>query len=231
MGLIDRIWRVVRYNINSLISQAEDPEKILEQTVENMQQNVIQMRQAVACAIATQKRTDRQHSQNQTTADEWYRRAQLALQKGDDDLARQALTKRKSYQETAQALFQQIQQQNALVSKLKQDMGTLERKIFEMRTKKDMYIARARSAQAAVRLNEMLGNVNSDSSLKAFEKMEDKVLQLEAQSEALASLNSDDLAKKFLSLEDNNEIDAELGAMKAQLLAGNNPVPPGLRLD
>lgn len=223
MGLIDRILRVIRANINSLIGQAEDPEKILEQAVEDMQQDLVQMRQAVAQAIATQKRTERQCSQNQSTAEEWYRRAQLALQQADENLARQALTKRKSYQETAEALQAQVEQQNVIVSKLKQDMRMLESKISEAKTKKDMYIARARSAQASQRLNEMLGNVNTNSSLSAFDRMEEKVMQLEAQSEAIASLGTDDLEKKFLSLEDAGDIDTELASMKAQMMTGTDP--------
>ena len=223
MGLIDRILRVIRANINSLVGQAEDPEKILEQTVEDMQQDLIQMRQAVAGAIATQKRTERQCNQNQSTGEEWYRRAQMALQQGNEDLARQALTKRKSYQETAEALQAQVEQQNVIVTKLKQDMRTLESKISEAKTKKDMYIARARSAQASQRLNEMLGSVNTGNALSAFERMEEKVMQLEAQSEAIASLGTDDLEKKFLSIEDAGDIDKELASMKAQIMTGTDP--------
>lgn len=223
MGLIDRILRVIRANINSLVGQAEDPEKILEQTVEDMQQDLIQMRQAVAGAIATQKRTERQCNQNQSTGEEWYRRAQMALQQGNEDLARQALTKRKSYQETAEALQAQVEQQNTIVTKLKQDMRTLESKISEAKTKKDMYIARARSAQASQRLNEMLGSVNTGNALSAFERMEEKVMQLEAQSEAIASLGTDDLEKKFLSIEDAGDIDKELASMKAQIITGTDP--------
>lgn len=223
MGLIDRILRVIRANINSLVGQAEDPEKILEQTVEDMQQDLIQMRQAVAGAIATQKRTERQCNQNQSTGEEWYRRAQMALQQGNEDLARQALTKRKSYQETAEALQAQVEQQNVIVTKLKQDMRTLESKISEAKTKKDMYIARARSAQASQRLNEMLGSVNTGNALSAFERMEEKVMQLEAQSEAIASLGTDDLEKKFLSIEDAGDIDKELASMKAQIITGTDP--------
>jgi phage shock protein A len=110
MGLFDRIGRVVRANVNSFISAAEDPERILEQTVMEMQHDLIQLRQAVAQAIATQKRTERQSGQAQATAEEWYRRAQLALQKGEETLAKEALTRRKSYQDTAAALNDQIQQ-------------------------------------------------------------------------------------------------------------------------
>ncbi|AFZ14666.1 phage shock protein A (PspA) family protein [Crinalium epipsammum PCC 9333] len=223
MGLIDRIFRVIRANINSLVSQTEDPEKILEQAVSEMQDNLIQLRQAVAGAIATQKRTERQSRQNQSTAEEWYRRAQLALQQNQEELARQALTKRKSYQETAEALQAQLEQQSSIVTRLKQDMRTLESKISEAKTKKDMYIARARSAEATQRLNEMLGNVTTGNTLGAFERMEEKVIQLEAQSEAIASLGTADLEKKFLTIEDTDDIDTELASMKAQILTGKNP--------
>jgi len=90
MGLIDRILRVIRANLNALIGQAEDPEKILEQTVTDMQGDLVQLRQALASAIATQKRTQRQAHQAESTGEEWYRRAQLALQNSNESSARAA---------------------------------------------------------------------------------------------------------------------------------------------
>ncbi len=229
MGLIDRITRVIRANLNSLIEQAEDPEKVLEQTVEDMQQDLIQLRQAVAQAIATQKRTERQASQAESTAQEWYNRAQLALSNGDENLAREALTRRKSYQETAKVMRTQLTQEAGIVTKLKENMRALEGKISEAKTKKDLYIARARSAQASKKINEMLGNVGTGSALSAFERMEEKVLQLEAQSEALQELGSDELEKRYAALEAGNDIDTELAAMKANLVTGTEPakLPPG----
>ncbi len=223
MGLIDRILRVIRANINNLIGEAEDPEKILEQTVLDMQEDLIQLRQAVAGAIATKKRTERDVSNAQSNAASWYSRAQLALQKGDDNLAREALKRRKSYQETASAMQAQLEMQNTVINKLKQDLKTVESKIGEAKTKKDLYIARARSAQASQKLNEMMGQFNPSGSVSVFERMEEKVLQLEAQSEALASLGTNDLEKKFAALEGGSEIDRELEAMKAKMLSGNNP--------
>jgi phage shock protein A len=222
MGLFDRIGRVVRANVNSLISGAEDPERILEQTVIEMQHDLIQLRQAVAHAIATQKRTERQAAQSQATAEEWYRRAQLALQKGEDTLAREALTRRKSYQDTATALTEQIQQQSGIVSLLKQNLAKLESQLSDARTKKDMYIARARSAKASEKLNEMMGRIGTGSALSAFEKMEEKVLQMEARSEAIAELNSGDaIEQQFKELESGG-VDEELAAMKAQFAAGSS---------
>ena len=222
MGLFDRLWRVIRANINSLVGAAEDPEKILEQAVMDMQEDLVQIRQAVAGAIAAQKRTERQCSQAESTAAEWYQRAQLALQKGEENLAREALTRKKSYQETATAMKASLGQQNAVVTQLKENMRALESKISEAKSKKDMYIARARSAKASERLQEMMGNLNTGSALSAFERMEEKVMQLESRSEAIAELGTNDLEKKFLSLEGAEDVDSELEAMKAQMLPGNN---------
>ncbi len=222
MGLFERIMGVIRSQINSLVSQAEDPEKILEQAVMDMQTDLVQVRQAVAQALATQKRTERQYDQALSTADEWYRRAQLALQKGDENLAKEALTRRQSYQQTANSLKAQIDSQQEIVSQLKNNMRGLESKIAEAKAKKDFYIARARSAQASEKLSEVLGSLNTNSAMSAFERMEEKVMQLEARSEAIASLGADDLEKQFSALESSN-IEHELAAMKQQILESKQP--------
>ncbi|MBF2088694.1 MAG: PspA/IM30 family protein [Synechococcales cyanobacterium K44_A2020_017] len=221
MGFFQRVGRVIRANLNSLVSQAEDPEKILEQAVNDMQNDLIEMRQGVAQAIATQKRTERQHSQAQSTADEWYQRAQLALQKGDENLAREALSRRKTYQETADSLGRQLPQQQAVVDNLRQNMMSLERKISDAKTKKDMYIARARSAKASQQLNDMLGRVGTTGAMQAFERMEERVHELEARSEAVAELGKDDLESRFSALE-GSSVDDDLAAMKAEL-SGRSP--------
>jgi len=220
MGLLDRIGRVIRATLTGWVSQAEDPEKVLEQAVLDMQEDLIRLRQAVAQAIATQKRTERQQAQSESLAQEWYQRAQLALQKGEENLAREALTRRKTYQDTATALKSQLEQQSSIVTQMKQNMVTLEGKLAEAKTKKDMYIARARSAKASEKLNEMLSTSGMNTSIAAFERMEEKVLELEARSEAIAELNADPLESRFAALE-GNDVDSELASMKAQLLGGS----------
>jgi phage shock protein A len=218
MGLFDRLWRVIRANINSLISQAEDPEKILEQTVMDMQEDLIQLRQGVAQAIATQKRTERQYGQAQANSEEWYRRAELALQKGDEHLAREALTRRKTYQETSEALKAQIEQQTVIVSQLKQNMIALERKISDAKTKKDMYIARARSAKASQKLNEMLGQVGNSGAMAAFERMEERVVEL---------LTQDTVEHQFAALEQGT-VDEDLAELKRKMVGESAPASGSL---
>jgi phage shock protein A len=228
MGFFDRISRVVRANVNSWVANTEDPEKILEQTVMEMQDNLIQLRQGVAIAIATQKRTERQAANAETTSTEWYRRAQLALQQANEPLAREALTKRKSYQDTANTLNSQIEQHNTVVAKLKKDMRSLELKISEVKNKKDMYIARVRSAQASLRLQELMSDLSGASSTGVFERVEDKIVELESQNEVLSITSTDNLDKKFIALESIGDIDDELSTMKAQLANNQDEMLPKL---
>lgn len=217
MGLFDRAFRALRANLNSAVSNAEDPERMLEQALLDMQDNLMQLRQAVAQAIATQKRTERQSAQAKTLAQEWYNRAELALQKNDDERARQALTQRQSYLESAQAMDAQIEQQRGVVTQMKTNMRQLEVKIAEAKTQKEMYVARARSAAASKRLQDMIATSNPGSTLAAFDQMEQKVLDLEAQAEAFADLNGDPLERRFAALEGGGAVDRELAKMKQRL--------------
>lgn len=221
MGLLDRISRLVRANFNRAVTGAEDPEKVLQQAVVDMQGDLVSLRQAVAQAIATQKRTERQSEQAARTAEEWYNRAQLALQKGAEPIAHDALTRRQTYAHSAQTLSAQIAEQKDIVQRLKANMGILERKIADARTRKDMYIARARAAQSSARINEMIGKVGTASALGAFEQMESRVLDLEAQAEATSELNTDSIESQFAQLEGQGSVDAQLAEMKANLIEGS----------
>jgi len=226
MGLLDRIGRMIRAGLGDVIDSAEDPEKVLQQAVDTMQANLIQLRQAVAQAIATQKRTERQHAQAQANAQEWYNRAELALQQGNEDLARQALTHRSTLLQSAHAMNNQLQQQAEVVTSLKDNMRTLEAKLAEAKTKKDMFIARARSAEASQRLQTMIGQTNS--STAAFQQLEDKVLDLEAKADALAELNAGDpLEQRFAALETGvGSVDDELATLKAKVRQDPGQIPP-----
>lgn len=222
MGLFDRISRVVRANLNDVVSKAEDPEKILEQTIIDMQEDLVQLRQAVASAIASQKRTQQQYNQAQTESNNWQQRAQLALQKGDENLAREALVRRKTHTETATSLKTQLDQQSTMVDTLKRNLIALEGKISEAKTKKDMLKARASAAKANEQLQNTVGRMGTSTAMAAFERMEDKVLQMEARSQAAAELAGADLESQFAQLESGSNVDDELEAMKAQLLTGTS---------
>jgi phage shock protein A len=220
MGLFDRISRVVRSNVNAAVSAAEDPEKILEQTVLDMQDNLVQLRKAAAESIATQKRLEQQYNQAESQSAEWQNRAMLALQKGNEDLAKEALSRKQTYTQTATALKQQLDQASVTVANQKKALMAIESKLAEAKTKKDMLKARAKAAKATEQLNQALSTVDTASAIGAFERMEDKVLQMEARTSAMAELTGDKLESQFAALESGSDVETELQLLKAQLEPG-----------
>jgi phage shock protein A len=227
MGLLDRISRLMRANVNDMVSKAEDPEKILEQAVIDMQEDLLQLRQAVAQAIATQKRTEQQYNKATNDESSWYQKAELALKKGDENLAREALTRKKSYSETALALKAQLDGQVGQIEGLKRSLMQLESKISEAKTKKDMLKARSQAAKAQEQLQGAVGRVGNNGAMAAFERMEEKVLNQEARSQAVAELAGNDLESKFAVLSAGAGVDDELEMMKQQL-TGSAPTQNAL---
>ncbi|KAF5452579.1 hypothetical protein F2P56_027559, partial [Juglans regia] len=228
MNLFDRFARVVKSYANAIISSFEDPEKILEQTVLEMNDDLTKMRQATAQVLASQKQLENKYKAAQLASEDWYRKAQFALQKGEEDLAREALKRRKSYADNANALKAQLDQQKTVVENLVSNTRLLESKIQEARSKKDTLKARAQSAKTTSKVSEMLGNVNTSNALGAFEKMEEKVLAMESQAEALGQLTTDDLDGKFALLE-GSSVDDDLENLKKELSGSTKKgeLPPG----
>ncbi|CAD6235552.1 unnamed protein product [Miscanthus lutarioriparius] len=227
-NLFDRLTRVVRSYANAVLSSFEDPEKILDQAVLEMNDDLTKMRQATAQVLASQKRLENKYKAAEQASADWYRRAQLALQKGDEDLAREALKRRKSYADNASSLRSQLDQQKGVVENLISNTKVLESKIAEAKQKKDTLKARAQSAKTATKVSEMLGNVDTSSALSAFEKMEEKVMAMESQAEALGQLATDDLEGKFALLE-TSSVDDDLSQLKKELSGSSlkGELPPG----
>ncbi|MEH1838973.1 MAG: PspA/IM30 family protein [Nostoc sp.] len=224
MGLFDRIKRVVSSNLNDLVNKAEDPEKMLEQAILEMQEDLVQLRQGVAQAIASQKRSEKQYNDAQNEINKWQRNAQLALQKGDENLARQALERKKTYTDTSTALKASLDTQSTQVETLKRNLIQLESKISEAKTKKEMLKARITTAKAQEQLQGMVRGMNTSSAMAAFERMEEKVLMQESRAQAAGELAGADLESQFALLEGNSDVDDELAALKAQMLPPATPV-------
>jgi len=227
MNLGGRFLRVAKANLNSLISRWEDPEKVLDQTVEEMNRDLVKVRQSYAEVSATQKRLEKQREQAGALAEEWYKRAQLALSKGDEELAREALTRRQQQVDTEEALAGQIEGQAESVARLYDAMGALEARINEAKATKDQLVARARTAKTANKVNDMLGAVGDGSnSMSAFDRMAEKVDALEAEAEItgeLAGTSGGSLEQKFKALEGGNKVDDELAKLKGTLGGSADP--------
>lgn len=217
MGFLDRIATVIKANINDLIDKAEDPEKMVRQLLEDMEEDLIEVKKAVALAIATEKRLFNDYEDHQQKADEWQKKAELAVSKGEDDLAREALTRKKTEQQTADGFKGQYDFQKQQVAALRQQLAELEGKIAEARIKKDLLIARSRQADAQKNMQETLGNVGGSGAMSAFERMERKVNEKEAHAAALTDLGTDSLEAKFKKLEGDAGVEDELAALKAKM--------------
>lgn len=215
MSLLTRFRQVIRAQWTSLGQESQDPEKLLTEMTTQMELELIEMRRALAEAIATHKSSERQLAAQQMAAQKWYERAQLVIDKGNENLAREALEYRQSYQHHIQVLEQSLTEHQPVIRRLKDDLQTLERKYSEIKAKKSLYLARLKSAAAAQKLQEMMGSMDNLSASSLFERLENKVLELEAQS-ALTSFVNDPLEQKFATLEDQKGIEATLNQLKAQ---------------
>lgn len=226
MNLFDRFLRVAKANLNNILKSWEDPEKVLSQAVEDLNKDATKIRQSYAEISATQKRTERQREVCQDQVEEWMRRAQLAVKNNDEELAREALTRKQQGEVQIAQIDDQLKVQQESLDKLYDSMMTLEEKIEEAKSTKDQYIARARTAKTATKVNDMLSSVNGagSTSMDAFERMKEKVEMLETKAEVSGQLTGSKLGapasveSKFRALEAGNKVDDELEAMKSKLL-------------
>jgi phage shock protein A len=221
VGVLDRVSTLIRANINDLISRAEDPEKVIRQLLLDMNNQLIQVKTQVAAAIADERRLQKRYEDNQKKADEWQRKAELAVERGQDELAKEALSRKLSFQQVADGFKQQWTEQAAQVEQLKEALAQLEAKISEANTKKDLLIARSRRAKAETNIRKTLAGVDAGGALSEFERMEEKVEEEEARAKAYADLDQDTLDEKFKQLEEEDELNRELAALKSKMGAGS----------
>lgn len=212
--MFQRLASLVKAFFNSLMGKMEDPEMMLEQTYQDLQSNLIQVRQAVAQAIATEKQLEQQLQKNKDQAATWHNRATMAVQQGNDDLARQALQRKQHASQDIASLEGQLKSQKEATTNLRQRLTELEGEVQKAYTKKQVLIARNKAAQATSKANEILSKSTADGALSVMEKMEQKVLERESHAAAMAELGSDQLDKKFKSFEGQVDIEAELLALK-----------------
>jgi phage shock protein A len=223
MGIFKRFKTVVKANINDMISKAENPEKLLNQLIIDMNEHLIDSKKSVATAIADEKRLERQVNENRMKAEDWEKKAMLAVRAGKDDLAKEALLRKQEYAKYNQELKPQWEAQHESVSQLKDSLKQLQRKIEEARRKKNILIARAKRAEAQKTIQATMGSVGDTSAFDAFDRMAAKVEQIEAEADATAeliSMNSEEksLEEEFKQLESSdNSSDLLLDQLKEKM--------------
>ncbi len=222
MGLFSRFKRAVKSNINDMISKAENPEKMLNQLIVEMNEQLIESKKTVAAAIADEKKLERQIGMNRDQADEWERKAMLAVRSGKDDMAREALLRKQEYDNTIRQYQTQWQAQVEAVEQLKGALRQLQQKIEEAQRKKNLLIARAKRAEAQKRMQQTMSSMVDTSAFEVFDRMSEKVEQIEAEVDAMreieASGTGDPLERQFQALEaSDSSADKLLDDLKAKM--------------
>ena len=214
MGILDRVSTLLRANINDMIDRAEDPEKVVRQLIADMNSQLIQVKTQVAASIADEKQLYQRYQDNQAKATDWQQRAELAVERGQDDLAREALMRRNTFQQTADGFKAQYDQQARQVETLKDALHQLEAKIQEAQTKQELLIARSRRAKAETQIRTTLQGLDQSSALTNFNRIEEKVAQQEARAAALGELDQDTMEHRFQLMEQESELDKQLAELK-----------------
>ena len=224
MGIFDRFSALLKSNINDLISKAEDPEKMLTQILDDMKGQLIKAKQQVAAAIADEKRLRDQADAEYKQAQDWERRAMLAIQEGRDDLAKQALVRQQEHGQHGQQLEATWEQHKAETDKLKNQLRDLNDKIEEAKRKKNLLVARQRRAQAQQRIAETMSSLSEKSAFEAFSRMEERIETNERQIKAAAEIDDeftgDTLQRDFKALERGAgavSVDTQLLALKQKM--------------
>jgi phage shock protein A len=220
MAIFNRIGTLLKSNVNDVINKAEDPEKMLNQMLIDMQQQLVEAKKQVAVAIADEKRLHKQYDNERALAVEWEKKAMLAVKAGNDDLAKKALSRKTEHEKLAAGYQQQWQAQKAAVDQLKGALQGLQSKIEEAKRKKNLLIARAKRAEAQQTIADTLDGLNQTSAFDTMSRMEEKIDKMEAEAAATYELaevaSGDDLERQFRDLESTSTDDA-LAALKAKM--------------
>ena len=216
MAVLDRVATLVRANLNDLIDRAEDPEKMIKQVILDMENQLLQVKTQVAISMADQHLLQKKHTDQEDKAAEWMKKAELAVDKGQDDLARAALERYQSFTKLAESYAQQVTDQRNQVDSLRKALEQLEQKLTEARAKSDVLIAQHRRARALERASDAQLVMTGTGPAAGFDRMQRKVLHTEAVSQAKSALVADDMDRRFDALEKEDEIGRLLGALKAR---------------
>ena len=218
MGLLDRISMLVRSNVNDLLDRAENPEKTLDQVIRDMADAITKAKSQVAETIAQKNLIESNLESAQKLSNDWGTKAQLAVAKGADDLAREALRRKKDYDANAQVYASQLASQTEVVDKLKGDLQALQSKYEDVVRNREVLIARHRTAQAQQKVQQTAAALQGIDPTSELSRMEEKIRMEEARARASAELNESSLGR-FAALEADPDVEAELAALKAATAA------------
>jgi phage shock protein A len=217
MALLERVSTLVRANLNDLIDKAEDPEKMLKQVITDMQNQLLQVKTQVALALADQHLLEKKQKEHEEKSTDWMRRAELAVAKGQEDLARAAIERSMGFGEMGANFAEQVADQRMQVENLKTALRKLEHKLAEAQAKCDLLLAQHRRSRAIGKAADAQTTATDGSKAAAFDRMKHKVARNEAVSQAKAELTgTDNVEDRLEELEKQEKVDQILAEIKAK---------------
>lgn len=217
MALLERVSTLIRANLNDLVDRAENPEKMIKQVILDMQNQFMQVKTQVAIAIADLHLLEQKRKENLEKEAEWMRKAEMAVGKKDDVLARAALERSMSFKQMASNFNEQIADQRVQVDLLRDALNKLEQKIAEAEAKAELLIAQHRRTKAVGRAADASSQANAKDKTATFDRMKNKVIRAEAIVQAKAEIEGNgDIERKFTQMEKDEQIHRMLAEIKAR---------------
>jgi phage shock protein A len=216
MALLERVGTLIRANLNDLIDKAEDPDKMIKQVILDMENQYLQVKTQVAVSIADQHMLEKKLKENDDLGKDWMRKAERAVEKGEDDLARAALDRYHTSQRLAQSYSEQVEDQKAQVQSLKNALQKLEQKLDEAKSKRDVLLARHRRSVALGKAARAQTAVGDQSKSATFDRMKDRVHHAEAVATAEVELMTDDADERLTRMDRDAEIERLLADLKSR---------------
>jgi phage shock protein A len=217
MGIFSRLGDIINSNLNSMLDRAEDPEKIVRLIVQEMEDTLVEVRAAAARSIAEKKDILRKGDQLEAAQAEWQRKAELAVEKGREDLAKGALVAKAQAATAAELLRRELETIEAALAKTNEDLGRLEAKLTEAKNKQKSFTIRHDAARDQIRIRTQLHDGRIDEALSRYEQIERKIDTLEGQVESFDLGRRKTLQDEFADLEAESGVEKELQAIKARL--------------
>jgi phage shock protein A len=216
MGLLERVSTLIRANLNDMIDHAEDPDKMIKQVILDMENQYLQVKTQVAVSIADQHMLEKRLKENEDTGNDWMRKAERAVDKGEDDLARAALDRYQTSLRLTQSFREQVDDQKAQVETLKGALQRLEQKLDEAKSKRDLLLARHRRSIAFGKAARAQTAIGDQSKSATFDRLKDRVHHTEAVATAEMELIGDDAGERLTRMDRDVEIDRLLADLKAR---------------
>jgi len=218
---LERVGTLIRPNLYDMIDRAEDPEKMIKQVILDMENQYLQVKTQVAVSIADQHMLEKKLKENEDTGKDWMRKAEIAVDKGQDDLARAALDRFQTAQRLSQSFEEQVNDQKAQVETLKNSLVKLEQKLDEAKSKREVLLARHRRSIALDKAAKAQVAIGDNSQSASFDRLKDRVHRTEATASAEVQLLNDDVAEKLNRLDRDAEVERLLADLKTRRLPEN----------